>query len=132
MTFGVVWLCLAAALCAVIALWGLQISGFLGHGGDRITAAPVARATAVPRIVTDYTPNASSSTESLCAELAPQAATVTVETPTGVVLSTLECATGTGSTSGCLFSQTTGGMLIVISQKTGSLLTEAQAANCSK
>ncbi len=93
MTFGVVWLFLAAALCAAIALWGWQISGFLGHGGDHVAAAPVAR-TAVPRIVTDYTPNASS--------------------------------------SGCLFSQTTDGMLTVISEKTGSLLTEAQAANCSK
>lgn len=32
----------------------------------------------------------------------------------------------------CIYGQTNQGMLIVISAKTGSLLTEAQSANCTK
>jgi hypothetical protein len=130
--FTIAWLFLAAALCVLISVWGVQISGALGPTVDHIAAATVQRAIVAPSIVTDYTSNGTESAEVLCGELAPRRATVTVETPSGVILSTLTCPGGTATPDGCLFGQSSDGKLVVISQKTGSLLTPAQAANCTK
>jgi hypothetical protein len=132
MPFTVAWLVLVLALCAVIAMWGAQISGSLGPVVDHVAAAPVPRATAAPNIVTDYTVDGTATADSLCDELAPHAATVTVETATGVILSTLQCATGTQSAKDCLYGQSSDGTTVVLSATTGSLLSEAQAAHCSK
>ena len=130
--FTVAWLFLAAALCVLVSLWGAQISSALGPAVDHIAATPVPRAIVAPSIVTDYTTNGTESAETLCGELAPRRATVTVETPSGVILSTLTCPGGAETPDGCLYGQSSDGMLLVISQKTGSVLTPEQAANCTK
>jgi hypothetical protein len=130
--FTIAWLFLAATLCVLISLWGVQISSAIGPTVDHVASAAVPRAVVAPSIVTDYTSDGTESAETLCGELAPRRATVTVESPSGVILSTLTCPGGTESPDGCLYGQSTDGMLIVISQKTGSLLTPAQAANCKK
>jgi hypothetical protein len=130
--FTAAWLFLAAALCVLISLWGVQISSALVPSVDHLAVPSVSRAVVAPSIVTDYTRDGTESAETLCGELAPRRATVTVETPSGVILSTLTCPGGTETPDGCLYGQSTDGMLIVISQKTGSLLTPAQAANCKK
>ena len=130
--FTIAWLSLVAALCILISLWGVQISSALGPTADHIAAPAVARAVVAPSIVTDYTTNGTESAETLCGELAPRRATVTVETPSGVILSTLTCPGGTETPEGCLYGQSSDGMLLVISQKTGSVLTPEQAANCTK
>ena len=132
MRFTVAWLFLAAALCVVISLWGAQISNALGPTLDRIAPTSAPRAFVAPSIVTDYTTNGTESAETLCGELAPRRATVTVETPNGVILSTLTCPGGTETPEGCLYGQSSDGMLLVISQKTGSVLSPEQAANCTK
>jgi hypothetical protein len=129
--FTALWLILAAALCVVIAMWGGRISVALGPGIDHLAAVPVPRATAAPNIVTDYTDDGTATTDSLCDELAPRASIVTVETSTGVILSTLQCPVGTEPAKGCLYGQSSDGMLVVLSAKTGSVLTRAQAGNCS-
>ncbi|MDQ1547428.1 MAG: hypothetical protein QOH69_2332 [Actinomycetota bacterium] len=128
--FTIAWLFLAAALCVLLSLWGVQISSAIGPAVEHVATAPVPRAVVAPSIVTDYTSDGTESAETLCGELAPRRATVTVESPSGVILSTLTCPGGTEAPEGCLYSQSTDGLLVVISQKTGSLLTPAQAANC--
>jgi hypothetical protein len=130
--FTVAWLFLAAGLCVLISLWGAQISSAIGPAVDHVAAGPVPRAVVAPSIVTDYTTNGTESAETLCGELAPRRATVTVETPSGVILSTLACPGGAETPEGCLYGQSSDGMLVVISQKTGSMLTPEQAANCTK
>ncbi len=130
--FTVAWLFLAAALCVLISLWGVQISSALGPAVDHIAVASVPHGFVAPSIVTDYTSNGTESAETLCGELAPRRATVTVESPSGVILSTLTCPGGAQTPGGCLYGQSSEGMLLVISQKTGSLLTPEQAANCTK
>ena len=134
------WLLLVAALCVVVGLWAVQLTGMLGQSVDTASRASVPRATVAPNIVTDYTGNGTATVDSLCAELAPKSASVVVETPTGVILSTLECPTGLTppGESGiipsepCLFGQSSDGSQVVMSTKTGALLSEAQAANCTK
>jgi hypothetical protein len=128
--FTIAWLFLAAALCVLVSLWGVQISSAIGPAVEHVETAAVPRAVVAPSIVTDYTSNGTESAETLCGELAPRRATVTVESPSGVILSTLTCPGGTETPEGCLYGQSTDGLLVVISQKTGSLLTPAQAANC--
>jgi hypothetical protein len=92
--FTAVWLLLAAALCVVVALWGIQISTAMGPAVDTIVAAPapqVSHAPVLPHIVTDYTTDHTGNASWLCAELSPASATVQVETPTGDLISTLHC-----------------------------------------
>jgi hypothetical protein len=130
--FTIAWLFLAAALCVLISLWGVQISSTLGPAVEHVALASVPRGFVAPSIVTDYTSNGTESAETLCGELAPRRATVTVETPSGVILSTLTCPGGAATPDGCLYGQSSEGMLLVISQKTGSVLTPEQAAHCTK
>lgn len=134
------WLLLVTALCVVVGLWATHFAGMLGPSVGTVSAASVPVATAAPNIVTDYTSGGTASTESLCAELAPRSATVVVETPDGVILSTLDCPTGITPPGvsgiippgGCIFTESPDGGTIVMSEQTGSLLSEAQAANCTK
>jgi hypothetical protein len=132
MPFTVAWLVLAAALCALIAVWGVQLTQTLNPTAKQ-DAAAVPRATAAPGIVRDYTVDGAAGTVSLCSESAPPSATVTIDSATGVVLSTIDCSLdATSVATGCLFTQSSDGTVVVMSNETGSLLTPAQAANCSK
>jgi hypothetical protein len=94
-TFTAAWLLLAAALCVLVALWGIQISTALGPAVDTVAAispSPVpSHALVAPHIVTDYTTDHTGDASRLCAELSPASATVQVETPTGDLISTLHC-----------------------------------------
>jgi hypothetical protein len=92
--FTAAWLLLAAALCVVVALWGIQISTAIGPTVDTVAAttpSQVPRAVVAPHIVTDYTTDHTGNASWLCAELAPASATVQVETPTGELISMLHC-----------------------------------------
>jgi hypothetical protein len=136
--FALAWLLMVVALCAVVGLWMSQISALLGPLPEPVAAAP--HATAPANIVTDYTRDRTASADSLCAELSPRSATVVVETPTGVVLSTLHCSTGITppGVSGiippepCVYSESPDGDTIVMSATDGSVLSRTQAANCTK
>jgi hypothetical protein len=98
----------------------------------------------VPAIVTDYTNDGTATTAALCAQLSPTPASVTVETPNGKVLQSVDCAATGGAVSGsdgtpsstsaepCLYIEAPDGEQTVVSAKTGSLLTPVQAASCSK
>jgi hypothetical protein len=94
--FAAAWLLLAAALCVVVALWGIQISTAMGPSVETAVAIPTAHdplPPIAPHIVTDYTTDHTGNASWLCAELSPASATVQVETPTGDLISTLHCPT---------------------------------------
>jgi hypothetical protein len=90
--FTAAWLVIAALLCAVIAVWGVQISTAVGPTVDGIVAVPTpSSAPALPHIVTDYTTDLTGRASWLCAELSPRSAIVQVETTTGELITTLHC-----------------------------------------
>jgi hypothetical protein len=92
--FTIAWLVLAAALCAVIALWGVQIANALGHAGRTVAAISLPHTTptpAAPPIITVYTTDHTGRAGWLCTELSPGTTTIRVETPTGEIISTLHC-----------------------------------------
>jgi hypothetical protein len=89
--FTAAWLLLAASLCVAIATWGINIGRALGPVSQTAPSIVVPRATAVPSIVTDFTPDGTATLQSLCAEISPAPAVVIVESPTGTVMSTTRC-----------------------------------------
>ena len=90
--FSVAWVVLVAALCVVIALWGVQISTALGPTVGRNVSVPRPTSTSIaPHIVTDYTTDHTGRASGLCAELSPDSGTVQVETTTGELITTLHC-----------------------------------------
>ena len=136
--FALAWFLMVAALCAVVGLWMTQISAVLGPLPEPVAVVPPTEAPG--NIVTDYTRDRTASADSLCAELSPRSATVVVETPAGVVLSTLQCSTGITppGVSGiipsepCVYSESPDGDTIVMSATTGAILSRTQAVNCTK
>lgn len=92
--FTAAWLVLATALCAVIALWGIQIAAALDHAGHAVAAISLPRSTptpAAPPVITVYTTDHTGRAGWLCTELSPGTTTIRVETPTGEMISTLHC-----------------------------------------
>jgi hypothetical protein len=90
--FTAAWLVLVVAFCVAVGMWGAQISTALGPTVGPVAVVPVPLASSAPNIVTDYTSDGTATRSSLCDELAPHAPTVTVETPTGLILSTMQCS----------------------------------------
>ena len=137
------WFLLAAGLCLVVTTWGSALVRVVEptSPSGRPMASPPANAgafLAAPTIVTDYTKDGSASTDALCAQLSPTPTVVTVETPAGKVVSTIRCSTVNRSTATplpddqCIYVESPDGGQSVLSAKTGSLLSRAQAANCTK
>jgi hypothetical protein len=92
--FAVAWLVLVVALCAVIALWGVQVAAALDHAGHTVVAVSLPHTTptpAAPPVITVYTTDHTGRAGWLCTELSPGTTTIRVETPTGEMISTLHC-----------------------------------------
>jgi len=90
--FGFVWLVIALAFFAGVAVWSTSVSTSFG---DSERQAPLPSPTpvhAVPMIVTIY-PGASDvvSQGALCAKAAPRFNAVTVETPDGAIIAEIRC-----------------------------------------
>ena len=148
--FSAAWLLIAAALCVALATWGVSLGRELGPIALATPPVVAPPSTAAPNIVTDYTQDGTQTTQSLCAEISPAPSSVIVESPTGTVISRANCpspgrnATGSSLDGGalspapsslaesCEFVRNDDGTVVVMSAKTGSLLSEAQAANCTK
>jgi hypothetical protein len=67
--FGVAWVVLGVALCGSFAVWGSRVDSAL-HSGTAIAASLPAN---------------------LCVQLSPQVKLITVESVSGVVITTLRC-----------------------------------------
>jgi hypothetical protein len=150
--YSAAWIAVVVALCATLALWGARIGASFDSGP--VAASPIPTATAVPGVVTVYTDLGPPDPAALCAEVSPPTKTVIVENTSGVVLSKLNCPGKTNTLTsfstldggiftpgatftmapadGCLFVDPSDGSQVVVSARTGSLLSEAQAANCTK
>ena len=86
--YGALWTALVIALCAAIAVWGVQIDATFR------AAAPVASkptGTPAPLLFTVYSDLGPPNPATLCASVPPSVRVVTVETSTGVVLSRRDC-----------------------------------------
>ena len=149
--FTAAWVILAAAFCLAIGGWSSALTRAVGPLATAEATPPAATSGSTsPSIVTDYTSSQTATLEALCGQLSPRASVVTVETPTGRVLETLDCDGGSNSMGSSWFSipvpnavattdpgepcinvQSPDGGQTVLSAKSGSLLTPAQAANCS-
>jgi hypothetical protein len=87
--FGVAWAVLGVALCGSFVVWGSRIDTALHAGTAIVAPAPVA--TALPSIVTVNDGVAASLPANLCVQLSPQVKLITVESVSGVVITTLRC-----------------------------------------
>jgi hypothetical protein len=87
--FGVAWVVLGVALCGSFAVWGSRVDSALHSGTAIVAPAPVA--TALPSIVTVNEGVAASLPANLCVQLSPQVKLITVESVSGVVITTLRC-----------------------------------------
>jgi hypothetical protein len=82
------WALVGIALCGSLAVWGNTIAA---HVADPPTPSPVPTPPRAGMIVTTYSPTNAVEREALCAELSPRVQTVTVESPSGKVITTLKC-----------------------------------------
>jgi hypothetical protein len=153
--YPVMWIALVVALCVSVAFWGERI----GSSIEPVAAPVVANSSPTPLpgtliVRSDVGPLNSAT---LCDEVPSSVRVVTVESFTGVLISTVNCShnsttvvTSRPSIDGQLFAVTVPGAVrlthpvaecefvtnddgtqVVMSAKTGSLLSEAQAANCT-
>jgi hypothetical protein len=83
------WSVLTVALCAAIAVWGVEIGAPLGSGIN--ATAPASQPNDVPRIVTVNPDLGLPDVASLCAEIAPKAKNITIESVAGQIISTDHC-----------------------------------------
>jgi hypothetical protein len=84
------WILLAIALAICFGVWASTISNTFS--AERAAApAPTPIATAAPGIATVYSNIGPPNPTTLCAEISPTPAQVTVESTSGVVIETVEC-----------------------------------------
>jgi hypothetical protein len=86
--FRAAWLLVGLALCGSLVVWGNNIGGQIA---TRPEPSPVPTPPRAGLIVTTYSPTNAIEREQLCDELSPRVQTVTVESTSGEVLTTLNC-----------------------------------------
>jgi hypothetical protein len=84
------WVVIALVLVLAFAVWGARIGASLGPAVP-VAVAPVPRATELPGIVTVNTDVAPLSAATLCAQISPPTSVITIESTTGIVVSTVHC-----------------------------------------
>jgi hypothetical protein len=86
--FRAAWLVVGIALCGSLAVWGNTIAA---HVAGPMAPSPVPTPPRAGLIVTTYSPTNAIEREQLCDELSPRVQTVTVESTSGKVITTLDC-----------------------------------------
>ena len=101
--YAAAWFLLVAGFWVVVGLWGVHLAEIIGSSAESSKGVPVARPTATTGAVSDFP---------------------TGLTPPGV--------SGIIPPRSCIYSESVDGQTNVMSADTGSLLSPAQAVNCTK